>query len=36
MSDHKMTITVDELLERADVRAFRNTALELLRADADP
>ncbi len=30
------TITADELLERADVCAFRDTALELLRADASP
>jgi len=30
------TITVDELLGRADVRAFRDTARELLRADASP
>ena len=36
MSDHMTTITADELLERADVCAFRDTALELLRADADP
>ncbi len=30
------TISADELLERADVCAFRDTALELLRADASP
>ncbi len=36
MSDHMTTITDDELLERADVCAFRDTALELLRADASP
>ncbi len=36
MSDHMTTITADELLERADVCAFRDTALELLRADASP
>ncbi len=36
MSDHMTTITADELLERPDVCAFRDTALELLRADADP
>ena len=30
------TIDADELLERADVCAFRDTALELLRADAAP
>ncbi len=36
MSDHMTTISADELLERADVCAFRDTALELLRADADP
>ena len=30
------TITADELLERADVCAFRDTALGLLRADASP
>ncbi len=36
MSDHMTTIGADELLERADVCAFRDTALELLRADADP
>ncbi len=36
MSDPMTTITADELLERADVCAFRDTALELLRADASP
>ena len=36
MSNHMSTIDADELLERADVCAFRDTALELLRADADP
>ena len=36
MSDHMTTIDEDELLERADVCAFRDTALELLRADASP
>ncbi len=36
MCDHMMTIDADELLERADVCAFRDTALELLRADASP
>ncbi len=36
MSDHMTTIDADELLERADVCAFRDTALELLRADASP
>ncbi len=36
MSDHMTTISADELLERADVCAFRDTALELLRADASP
>ncbi len=36
MSDHMTTITADELLERADVCAFRDTAQELLRADASP
>ena len=36
MSDHMTTITADELLERPDVCAFRDTALELLRADASP
>ncbi len=36
MSDHMTTITADKLLERADVCAFRDTALELLRADASP
>jgi hypothetical protein len=36
MSDHMTTITADELLKRADVCAFRDTALELLRADASP
>ena len=36
MSDHMTTITADELLERPDVCAFRDTALELLRADAAP
>jgi hypothetical protein len=30
------TITADELLGRTDVCAFRDTALELLRADASP
>ena len=36
MIDRMTTITADELLERADVCAFRDTALELLRADASP
>ncbi len=36
MSGRMTTITVDELLGRADVCAFRDTALELLRADASP
>ena len=36
MSDHMTTRSADELLERADVCAFRDTALELLRADASP
>ncbi len=36
MSNHMTTIDGDELLERADVCAFRDTALELLRADASP
>ncbi len=36
MSDHMTTITADELLERADVCAFHDTALKLLRADASP
>ncbi len=36
MSDPMTTITADELLERADVCAFRDTALALLRADASP
>ncbi len=36
MSNHVTTIDADELLERADVCAFRDTALELLRADASP
>ena len=36
MSDHMTTIDADELLGRADVCAFRDTALELLRADASP
>ncbi len=36
MSDHMTTISADELLERADVCAFRDTALELLRVDASP
>jgi len=36
MSEHMTTIDADELLERADVCAFRDTALGLLRADASP
>ncbi len=32
MSDRMTTITVDELLGCAEARAFRDTALELLRA----
>ncbi len=36
LSNHMTTIDADELLERADVCAFRDTALELLRADASP
>ena len=36
MSDRMTTITVDELLGRADVCALRDTAQELLRADASP
>jgi len=36
MSEHMKTVTVDELLGRADVCAFRDTALDLLRADASP
>ncbi len=36
MSDDMTTITADEQLERADVCVFRDSALELLRADADP
>ena len=36
MIEHMTTIDADELLERADVCAFRDTALELLRADAAP
>ncbi len=36
MSDHMTTISADELLGPADVRAFRDTALELLRADTSP
>ncbi len=36
MSDHMTTINADELLGRADVCAFRDSALELLRADASP
>ncbi len=36
MSDRMTTIDADELLGRADVCAFRDTALELLRADASP
>jgi hypothetical protein len=36
MSEHMKTVTVDELLGRADVCAFRDTALELLRDDASP
>ena len=36
MSEHMKTATVDELLGRADVCAFRDSALDLLRADASP
>ncbi len=36
MSDDKTTISTEELLGRADVCAFCDTALELLRADASP
>jgi hypothetical protein len=36
MSDHTTTIDGDELLERVNMRAFCDTALELLRADASP
>ncbi len=36
MSDHMKTVTVDELLGRPDVCAFRDAALALLRADASP
>ncbi len=36
MSDHMTTIDDDDLLDHADVCAFRDTALELLRADASP
>ena len=36
MSDDMTAISADELLGRADVCAFRDTARELLRADADP
>ncbi len=36
MSDDKTTISTEELLGRADVCAFCDIALELLRADASP
>ena len=36
MIDHMTAIDADEPLERADVCAFRDTARELLRADASP